>query len=767
MRLYSAAFGGLLYLAGCGPGGSNGNVDDDGDSGLGDGDGGIDGSMGGDGDQNPMPSTSPLVLTPTDQTLTLNSSAPATLQFAATQDDRAISPVWTVDRVEIGNIDPATGMFTASGKAAGVVKITAKYGNITGSINLTVAINWTDTAGDPNYQAAPTDPGAGGFGGVGGDGPAPGATPDQQTVLNGTPVADADVKLLYPYDNTVLPRGLLPPVLQWANGPANDLDKHTFTSAMLHLSTTNFEYKGYFAAPPKSGFSNTNLFDNLIVPTAIWNAAVLSSASAPLSIELVFGEAAQAVGPVKVQVTIAQASLKGTVYYNSYGTKVLVDGMPLANSGEPSCGLTDNASDCRSDGSKRTGPDFGAGTLAIKPGRTAPDVVAGTNSDDQTGCRVCHSVAAQGNNLHSVHGDNGYKNSSIYDLRMDPIAETMPGTQNITYPAIYPDGSFAVSFAGDSPLRTDGSSQVYSLPDLANQGRRGLPETLKARLPAFSPDGKRLAFNWGNDAAGGDNKSLAIVDYDPATQTFGAVQKLYTPENGKPVAWPSFTPDGKGIVFEVEVEENEYGFTRNGVKAELWYIDIESKQAVRLDGLNGSGSPYGTNHDKDNQQNFEPTVNPVVSGGYAWVVFTSRRMYGQIAHVDPRTSDPREYNWQDPKQITPKKLWVAALDLNPEPGKDPSHPAFYLPAQELQAGNMRGYWVLDPCKGDGMSCETGDECCGGYCGGPAGATTCSATAPSCSAEYDRCEKNEDCCGFATEGMECINNICALAAPVLF
>ena len=37
------------------------------------------------------------------------------------------------------------------------------------------------------------------------------------------------------------------------------------------------------------------------------------------------------------------------------------------------------------------------------------------------------------------------------------------------------------------------------------------------------------------------------------------------------------------------------------------------------------------------------------------------------------------------------------------PGTDASHPAFYLPAQELLAGNARGFWVLDPCQTDGTS----------------------------------------------------------------
>ena len=97
-------------------------------------------------------------------------------------------------------------------------------------------------------------------------------------------------------------------------------------------------------------------------------------------------------------------------------------------------------------------------------------------------------------------------------------------------------------------------------------------------------------------------------------------------------------------------------------------------------------------------------MNPIASGGYAWVVFTSRRMYGNVAQIAPWTSDPRHYPWLD--QVTDKKLWVAAVDLNAAPGTDASHPAFYLPGQELHAGNSRGYWTVAPCRPDGQSCMT-------------------------------------------------------------
>jgi hypothetical protein len=143
------------------------------------------------------------------------------------------------------------------------------------------------------------------------------------------------------------------------------------------------------------------------------------------------------------------------------------------------------------------------------------------------------------------------------------------------------------------------------------------------------------------------------------------------------------------------------------------------------------------------------------------VVFTSRRLYGNIATIDPYWSDPRYFDLT--VSPTPKKLWVAAIDLNAPGGTDPSHPAFYLPAQELLAGNSRGYWVVDACAQNGSSCLTGDQCCGGYCSDGDGGLVCSNQPPACSTEYDKCTQTSDCCG-AAEGMQCIGGRCALASP---
>src|SRR5262249_17752949 len=132
--------------------------------------------------------------------------------------------------------------------------------------------------------------------------------------------------------------------------------------------------------------------------------------------------------------------------------------------------------------------------------------------------------------------------------------------------------------------------------------------------------------------------------------------------------------------------------------ANIRAVNVATKVSIALDLLNGQGYvPQGV---RDNDLDFEPTVLPIGSGGYFWIMFTSRRTSGN------RLLGPRDAT---------KRLWVSAFDVNAIDGVDASHPAFYIAGQELTSGNSRGFWALDPCKQNGNSCESGDECCEGFC----------------------------------------------------
>jgi hypothetical protein len=321
-------------------------------------------------------------------------------------------------------------------------------------------------------------------------------------------------------------------------------------------------------------------------------------------------------------------------------------------------------------------------------------------------------------------------------------------------------------------------TQLYDMKNGSMVATQGLAEFVKfAALPMFATDGKRVAFNFYNGPGDatigqGDSKKLVMMDFDPMAKRFSNPLLLFKSDSMSP-GWPTFSPTGNSVMFELELKrgrENKFFYTRYGAQGELWWTNLDTNKSHKLEQANGTagGGSYlpslASVHEHDELLNYEPTLAPVASGGYVWMVFTSRRMYGNVATIDPWFSDPREHDLtQTP---TTKKLWVAAIDLDvhtPEfsfyTGDDPSHPAFYLPGQELLAGNTRGFWTVDPCKTDGMSCESGVECCGGYCqkDEKTGELTCGRKKYDCSPEFDHCDKPADCCDPMAV---CVNHVCS-------
>ena len=686
-------------------------------------------------DSTPVdPDAAALAIEPADQILdvTVGGAIP-TISYVAKASGAPVAVAWGIDRGELGALNVSTGVFTPTGNLGGKATVTATYGAKKATTSVTVRLKMIQngaTAGGPG--------GTGGVGGVGGEGPGTLVDATTKATLDAAPTADAKVKWLYPYNNTVWPRGMLAPLLQWETGG------HAFDAVKITIKETGFEYVGTFK-------KTATPFLHHPVPQDVWKRMSNSNSGEPVTVELVFAEGGKTIGPITETWKIAKGPLKGTVYYNSYGTKLA----------ENYC--------CTAGGAK-----FGGATLAIKSGATDPTLVAGGNGGEAN-CRVCHSVAAGGSVLITQQGD-AYLGSSAYNLTAAYTETKMaPADGRFSWPAIYPDGSLLFSSSGPAIGGSTALSGLYAIPSGTAVASTGLPAGLRASIPSFSPDGKHISFAF-YEGPGADKKSLAKIDFDAATKAFSGLVTLNTPTTGTNV-WSSWLPNSEGVIFERETLSNgrDYAGTRSqcdssaacsgiGARGELWWVDAKTKTAVRLDKANGLGYlPTGPNgHDDDATLGYEPSVNPVVSGGYAWVVFVSRRMYGNVATINPYWSDPRFHDISSTP--TTKKLWVAAIDLSAPPGTDPSSPAIYLPGQELLAGNSRGFWVVDPCKLESASCETGDECCGGFCQpGADGKLTCTNKPPMCAAEYEKCTKDDDCCGLAI-GVKCIGGRCAAAGP---
>ena len=686
-----------------------------------------------------------LAIFPDSPTVTVETGKPLpTLTFEARVNDKAVGAKWLVDRGEIGTIGAQTGVFSPTGNVAGLAKVTATVGSTEVATSVAVKIVTEQngaTAGDAGT-------GLGGWGGVGGEGPGVPIDDALKAVLTGPPTADPSLSFLYPYDKTVWPLGILAPLLQWTPVAA------PVDGVYIHLTGDHYEYKGFFGRPALLPAGSP--FVHHPIPQDVWKAATMSSAGGSLTASIVVAAGGQAYGPITQTWHVASGPLKGTVYYQSYGTAL----------------AKNYAGGIGGDGM------FGGATLAIKGGSSDPTLVAGANGGHEA-CRVCHSVSLDGTRMIVQQGTN-YAASSSYALNnSNAEAQYTPAdVGKFGWIGMYPDGSIGLSngaklHAGELP-----ASQLYDMATGAVVPATGLSEFVtQAGFPAFSPDGKHVAFSLytgpGNATTGaGDGSQLVVMDFDRPTNAFSNPRMIYKAPADKAPGWPSFLPTNDAVVFSVQSRTNlqgEFMMTRYGGRGELYWSDLATGTAAPLHGANGKDGgatylPTGPNaHDDDTTLQYEPTINPVVSGGYAWVVFMSRRMYGNVATIDPWWSDPREHDLVT--NATPKKLWVAAIDLNAAPGTDPSHPGFYLPAQELFAGNTRGFWVVDPCKSDGKSCESGDECCGGYCqyDDAAGGLICSNHTNECSKEYEKCEIDSDCCD-ALNGMRCINGRCAKPAP---
>lgn len=763
--------GGTVTLPPPGAGGSAG----EGGSATGGGDGGLlSGPTSGPGGAN----TEGFHVEPSDPqiiTVIAGQSTP-TVTFASTLDENPVAAGWGVDRGEIGVVDEGpdeTTTFTPSGNVGGVVTVFAGLNDEIVErqvmVQLTAEQNGPGTSPEEQAQIATTVgdlTAGGGIGGVGGEGLGV-AVVDQATLdALDAPIGDGqaeNLRFLYPYDNTVWPRGLLAPLLQW-DWSLGDAD-----AVKIELETTSgsFKYEGTFGRPEILATTGDPMVRHP-VPQGAWTMATNSAGGVTLdntpdrvTLRLTVARNGEAYGPIEQTYTIAPARLAGTIYYQSYGTQ-------LAKNFTGAVG---------GDG------QFGGAVLSIKVGDTGPALVAG-GTGDATYCRVCHSVSADGSRLVAYNTHDVPPTTYGYAITPGMVTEEALVT-SAEFPAITPDGAYALNASGQ-------------LMDMNNAGATVAVNGLAAvatnvGTPSFSAAGDQVVFNpMAGPGITDPTRKLVVMDFDAATNTFSnpieIVDNTAEPAETRP-GWPAFFPDGTSIVYQQQVaagaDGNDLGDlrTRKGAKAHLaWTKADGTGTPTPLAVANGAGYlpqggsgampctgdlvPVGdidADHADDVNLNYEPTMNPVASGGFAWVVFTSRRMYGSVADIPPFCSDPRGVDLF--QNITPKKLWVAAIDLNAAPGTDPSHPAFYLPAQEILAGNARAFWVLDPCRMDGEDCETGDQCCNGFCSSTGmgdDQLECSPV-PSgeCSMPQEACETSADCCDPTNL---CINGFCAPQAP---
>jgi hypothetical protein len=476
------------------------------------------------------------------------------------------------------------------------------------------------------------------------------------------------LRWLNPYDGTVIPRGLIAPLLMW--------DGATADAIYLHIKSSLFEYKGCLKP---TGPNQLQLTD------AIWKQAsdLTRGANDPFTLELTVSSGGTVTGPVAEKFVIAQATLKGSIFYNTYSTKLL---NTLGANGA---------------------------VLRIQPGQQATVVIG------QSGCTGCHSVSANGQRLSTLDFMTGGATYSVAAGAASPMAlsRTAPDT---SFTALSPDGSIYVTNAhqgfpiigprtGPTNLGT-ANAGVFETATGAAVPNTGVPPG--AMTPAFSPDGSLLAFT---DYAIDNGLGLALMSFDQAKRVGSGYKKIFHSPSMAYPGWPFVLPDDKAIVFSLgsmgDFSGGAAGITPGSTAAsappsDLYILDIASGKEKLLAKAMGFASdqdaasnktylPFGAAEEA--HHNYYPTASPVAAGGYFWVFFDSFRHYGNLGLA--------------------RQLWGTAIEISADGTypADPSHPAFYLTGQEAGTANHRAFTALDPCKKDGDTCTTGIDCCGGFC----------------------------------------------------
>jgi hypothetical protein len=537
------------------------------------------------------------------------------------------------------------------------------------------------------------------------------------------------LRVLYPYDGTVFPRGLTAPTLMWEGAGE---------AIYVHLKAGKFEYHGCLRA---------NAAGQVELPQDVWNTAGQQTGGRndPLSVELTTLNGQTATGPLKQRWVIAQATLKGSIYYNSYNTQL-------------SGGFGNNGA-----------------ILRIRPGQMA-EVFARQGS-----CTGCHSVSANGERMttkefgvgavEGIIGDLGgllgglggaagggiagaIADGQIYALTPDtapnsPPARAAPGT---SFAGLTPDGKLYLSSAATLEVGPQlqggvgaaiGDSLLYETDTGTIVQNTGIPTT--AMMPTFSADGSLLTFS---DAAQA-GRAIVVMDFDQKNRKASNARTVLT--DTRFLGWPFVLPDNRAVVFSVTDRRDFSGggvaispLAARGPFSDLGIVDLSTRKVMLLAKSIGFANEADADAQKtylpfgaaELHQHYYPTVSPVSAGGYFWIFFDSVRHYGNKG--------------------LHRQLWGAAIAIasvtelstgNYE--SDPSFPAFYLAGQELQVANHRAFTALDPCRKDGSKCETGIDCCGGFCtNGICGRDTqrCSQTNEVCKVKSDCCRAQDQCIG---------------------
>ena len=600
-------------------------------------------------------------------------------------------------------------------------------------------------------------------------------------------VGACTVGVAYPSQGTVFPVGLQPPTLMWRIPEGKQQ-----TGALVHMHYESDAVDYSYAV-------NADHPGELQIPDDAWLEIGARTDQRALTIDLSIGFEDE-VQRCPISVRVARGALTGSLFYYQSSLHVAES---FGVGGQPP-----------------EGAEMGIYRFRLRTGEAEPFITqegsncVGCHAMNARGTKLISMTA-------DFHAENVSVTDSYYVYDISSGRPERTGKlDNTNFGAVTPDGRYVLSVGTPDctqgeiydvpPNRgvwfVDGpaAAKLQDTETGAVVAANGLDPSWYMWMPQFSADGRMVVFNHAKPdphrAGFVDRRELAVMDYDEGTHTFSNLRVIVSQLGPDPTgpydmstqvlgllhrdgrdgcmaplgqalssgkydrgvcegpcypAWPAFTPDNRGVVFSLidQPDFNHAAGRKQPAKAHLYYVDLASKQLVRLDNAMrvADVGEYGY----DNY----PSVLPVSVGGYAWLFWTGRRSWGTRGGGIFQPSATGELPGLAGSSSS-RRIWVSALRLSDPSGvdrlTDPSSPAFFLEGQGDRP-SMRVSAALDACRPEGSACETGVDCCGGYCL----ASVCNVPdAPMCSKPMDACTTAADCCQDGT-GQACVGGFCDL------
>ncbi|MEZ4410839.1 MAG: hypothetical protein R3A52_30810 [Polyangiales bacterium] len=368
-------------------------------------------------------------------------------------------------------------------------------------------------------------------------------------------------------------------------------------------------------------------------------------------------------------------------------------------------------------------------------------------SSDGSRCVACHTVSRDGRWM-AAEMFEGQGPSTVFDLTTDLTADPAPtrfalDVASWVYASFSPDATRLIANRLGGLFLVDAASGRTVTPSAGT-----LPRGSSVQ-PSWSPNGNAIAYVANSMGDGptafssSDLASLPVTGADafgaPTTLARGA-DLMRQREGGRAIAYPSWSPDSRYLVFQhgpysESDRQLTAGAPRTRYPAAMYLLPAGGGSAMRLTRASA---------DEREDDAYFPNFSPFVQGGSYWVLFFSRRDYGN-AQAGTRGTGRRQ-------------LWVTAVTTSPTPGSDPSSVPYWLPGQDVASDNVSGFWAPQPCRPRGEECSVSSECCTGTCGPDAtGRRVCNPPPPEtpCRGVGERCGAASDCC----EGLSCAANVC--------